>query len=296
MATKQWNGGKKRLIINGIKTVVASFMTGILCVGLIGCTQSRSVDKSTETLVEGSEHQPDYANAAKIYAQLGLAYLSQGQVVRAKDKLTSALKYAPKNAEVISAWGIYWEQVGDIKESHAFHEKALRLAKPEQKSIVYDAYGSFLCRQGKWEAAQQIFQRALSDRQSLKLAFIYESAGLCAANTQHLKEAEEYLTRAIKMDAQRSAAALTLSQLKLKQGAYVEASKWLVQYEKVGPQTARSVLTALQVAKGLKQADQISNLELLFKRSFHDTPEYQEYRQSLNKDLEQKETADAETS
>jgi Tfp pilus assembly protein PilF len=45
--------------------------------------------------------------------------------LRAKAKLTSVLEYAPKNAEVVSAWGIYWEHVGDIKESRTFHEKAL---------------------------------------------------------------------------------------------------------------------------------------------------------------------------
>jgi type IV pilus assembly protein PilF len=146
---------------------------------------------------------------------------------------------------------------------------------------VYDAYGSCLCRQGDWEGAQRAFGRALSDRQSLNLAVIYESAGLCAVNIQHRKEAEEYLTKAVKMDAQRSKAALALSQLKVKQGDFLAASKWLVLYEKFGPQTPRSVLLALQVAKGLNQKDQVENLELLFKRSFHDTPEYQEYRKSL---------------
>ena len=281
MATRQWSGGENCLKRSGMSIGVTALIVSALCGGLIGCGQSRSTKKPPET-IEDSEHKPDYGNAAKIYAQLGLGYLSQGQVVRAKDKLTSALEYAPRNAEVISAWGIYWEHVGDIKESRSFHEKALRLAKPEQISIVYDAYGSFLCRQGNWAGAQKAFQRALANRQSLNLAFIYESAGLCAANTQHIKEAEEYLTRAVQMDTQRSRAALALSRLKIKQGAFTEASKWLVQYEKFGPQTAQSVLSALQVAKGLDQKDQIANLELLFARSFHDTPEYQEYRKSLN--------------
>jgi type IV pilus assembly protein PilF len=276
MATRQWSGGKNGLKVSGITALVI----GVLCMGSIGCSQPRST--KLDEKIESSEHKPDYAQAAKLYAQLGLGYLSQGQVVRAKDKLTSALTYAPKNAEVISAWGIYWEHVGDIKESRSFHEKALRLAKSNQVSIVYDAYGSFLCRQGNWKGAQQAFGRALANRQSLNLAFIYESAGLCAANTQHTIEAEEYLTKAVQMDVQRSRAALALSQLKIKQSAFTEASKWLVQYEKFGPQTPRSVLAALQIAKGLNQKDQIENLELLFKRSFHDTPEYQEYRKNLS--------------
>jgi type IV pilus assembly protein PilF len=281
MATRQWSGGKNCLRLRNLSIGITGLIIGVLCGGLIGCGQSRSTNQSAERL-DNTERKPNYANAAKIYAQLGLGYLSQGQVVRAKAKLTSALEYAPKNAEVVSAWGIYWEHVGDIKESRTFHEKALRLAKSEQVSMVYDAYGSFLCRQGDWEGAQRAFSRALSNRQSLNLAFIYESAGLCAANTQHRKEAEAYLTRAVQMDAQRSRAALALSQLKIKQGDFTTASKWLVQYEKFGPQTPESVLLALQIAKGLNQKDQIENLELLFKRSFHDTPEYQEYRKRLN--------------
>ncbi|MEY3182616.1 MAG: hypothetical protein RLZ35_601 [Pseudomonadota bacterium] len=280
MATRQWGSRKNSLTGSLLGQALFMMLLGGLCFGTVGCGQSRGNNKSVENVADG-DLKPDYANAAKIYAQLGLAYLSQGQVVRAKDKLTSALKYGPKNAEVISAWGIYWEQVGDIKESNTFHEKALRLAKPDQKSMVYDAYGSFLCRQGKWHEAQQAFKQALSDRQSLKLPFVYESAGLCAANTQHIKEAEEYLTRAVQMDNQRSRAALALSQLKIKQGDFVSAAKWLGQYDKYGPQTARSVLSALQIAEGLHQTDQIHHLELLFKRSFYNTPEYLEYRQNM---------------
>jgi type IV pilus assembly protein PilF len=283
MATRQWNGRKNSLNVGGMRVYVAALITGVLSIGLIACNSSpsRSANKEAQRL-EGSDHKPNYANAAKIYAQLGLGYLSQGEVVRAKKKLTSALEYAPKNAEVISAWGIYWEHVGDINEARSFHEKALRLAKPEQVGIVYDAYGSFLCRQGRWEEAQRAFKRALVNRQSLNLAFIYESAGLCAANTQHTTEAEEYLVKALQMDTQRSRAALALSQLKVNQGAFREASKWLLQYEKFGPETAQSVFLALQVAKGLHQKEQIENLELLFKRSFHDTPEYQAYQKSLS--------------
>ncbi len=283
MATRQWIGRKNSLKVANIRHGVTAGIIVALSIGLMACnaTASRSANKGAERL-EGSEHKPNYANAAKIYAQLGLGYLSQGEVVRAKKKLSSALEYAPKNAEVISAWAIYWEHVGDINESRAFHEKALRLAKPEQIGVVYDAYGSFLCRQGRWEDAQRAFKRALANRQSLNLAFIYESAGLCAASTQHTREAEEYLLKALQMDTQRSRAALALSQLKVDQAAFKEAAKWLLQYEKFGPKTAQSVFLALQVAKGLHQKDQVDNLELLFKRSFHDTPEYQAYQKSLH--------------
>jgi type IV pilus assembly protein PilF len=270
MATRQWM----------INRVAVGLMVGLVSLGSLGCGQNtaNSTDKKKSEEPKSQGRSPNYANAAKIYAQLGLAYLSQGQVVRAKEKLTAALKYAPKNAEVISAWGIYWEQVGDQQEARMFHEKAIRMAKPEQIGIVYDAYGSFLCRQDNWVAAQNAFHRALSDRQSLKLAFIYESAGLCAAHTKHTAEAEDYLTKAMQMDSQRASAALALAQLKVQQGSFTDASKWLIQYEKCGPQTAQSVLLALKVAKGLHQSDQAANLELLFKRSFHDTPEYQAYR------------------
>lgn len=259
--------------------VVAMAMMSLLVVGC-NSTANRSKDpllskQNRESL--GSD-APDYQKAAKVYAQLGLGYLSQGQAVRAKSKLAYAMELAPKDPEVLSAWGMYFEYVGEQKEANGYHRQAIKLATPEDVGKVYSAYGAFVCRQGDWEAAHQAFTKALSDQQYANSAVVYERAGVCAARFKKSELAEQYYTKAIQRDSGRSIALLELSQIRVHAQAFQAAHDLLVQYNKANLKTSRSLNLELQVARGLGQKNRVASLEMLLKNMFPDSKEAQEYQ------------------
>ena len=134
---------------------------------LAACARDQMPDHGKVAKRQSQSHRsntggPDYEKAALANVELGLGYLAQGQVVRAKAKLTHALQLAPHLAEGYSAMGYFWEMTGEIKDAEKYHKKAIRLAT--QAGDVYNSYGTFLCRRSRFAEAEQAVERALIDK------------------------------------------------------------------------------------------------------------------------------------
>jgi type IV pilus assembly protein PilF len=273
-----------------IKRCPCLFMI-ISLLGLISCAKSttnkpeslegmRSAEQTrTLKLFSGDSAMgtADYHRAALINVELGLGYLTQGQVARAKTKLTHAVKLAPKISETHSAMAYFLEMVGEFKDAEREHRKAVSLSG---KGAVYNNLGAFLCRRGRLKEADQAFHVALADKEYARTAEVYENAGLCALKWPDDSKATEYLTTAVRRDPNRSSAFLELAALSLKQQKFVEAQEWLNHYKNIAEQSARSLWLGIAVSKGLKDENGVSNQVLMLKNMFADSPEYQLYLKS----------------
>lgn len=215
---------------------------------------------------------PDYHRAALTNVELGLGYLSQGQVARAKTKLTHALKLAPKISETHSAMAYFLEMVGEFKDAEREHKKAVSFSG---QGAVYNNYGAFLCRRGRLKEADQAFHVAIEDKEYARTAEVYENAGLCALKWPDDSKATEYLTAAVRRDPSRSSAFLELATLSLKQEKFEEAKAWLNRYQAIAEQSARSLWLGIAVSKGLKDENGAASQALMLKNLFEDSPEYQ---------------------
>lgn len=251
--------------------------------GLFSCTQSatekpektrESSMQRTAKLASGDSAMgtPDYHRAALINVELGLGYLSQGQVARAKTKLTHAVKLAPKISEPHSAMAYFLEMIGEFKEAEREHKKAVSLSA---RGSVYNNYGAFLCRRGRLKEADQAFHVAIEDKEYARTAEVYENAGLCALKWPDDSKATEYLTIAVRRDPSRSSAFLELAALSLKREKFDEAKEWLNRYQAIAEQSARSLWLGIAVSKGLKDHNGAANQALMLKNLFEDSPEYQ---------------------
>ncbi|HXH54665.1 MAG TPA: type IV pilus biogenesis/stability protein PilW [Gammaproteobacteria bacterium] len=220
---------------------------------------------------------PDYHRAALINVELGLGYLAQGQVARAKTKLTHAVKLAPKISETHSAMAYFLEMIGELKDAEREHKKAVGLSG---QGAVYNNYGAFLCRRGRLKEADQAFHSAIEDKEYARTAEVYENAGLCALKWPDDSKATEYLTTAVRQDPNRSSAFLELAALSLKQEKFGEAKEWLNRYQAVAEQNARSLWLGIAVSKGLKDENGATSQAIMLKNLFEDSPEYQLYLKS----------------
>lgn len=220
---------------------------------------------------------PDYHRAALTNVELGLGYLAQGQVARAKTKLTHAIKLAPKISETHSAMAYFLEMVGEFRDAEHEHKKAVNLSA---QGAVYNNYGAFLCRRGRLKEADQAFHKAIEDKEYARTAEVYENAGLCALKWPDDSKATEYLTAAVRRDPRRSSAFLELATLSLKQGKFEEAKEWLNRYQAIAEQSARSLWLGIKLSKALKDENAAANQALILKNLFEDSPEYQLYLKS----------------
>lgn len=261
-------------------------LIGVGLLSLLGCTKSAlKTSGATEAeLVSATDKAsidptlaPDYSKAALANVELGLGYLTQGQVARAKTKLTRALKLGPHLPETHSAMAYFLEMVGEYKDSEREHKKAVALSG---KGAVYNNYGAFLCRQNRFKEADQAFQNALHDKEYARTAEVFENAGICALKAQNQDKASEYLAIAIRRDPNRATALLELSALELKQGKLREAQNLLNRYKAIAKPSPRSLWLGISVARALRDENNAASQALLLKNLFEDSAEYQLYLNS----------------
>ena len=154
---------------------------------LVGCTSLAPLDKGSKKDLN--------KKAAGFNVQLGLGYMEQGQMERAKQKLVLALRQAPNWPPALDAMAFYAEKTGELETAKQYYRRSLDIAPNDGN--VQNNYGAFLCRNGHLREAEQYFLRAVQDKTYLAAAEAYENAGLCALKIPDQKKAIFYFEKAL---------------------------------------------------------------------------------------------------
>ena len=96
--------------------------------------------------------------AAVANLNLGAAYLRQGRLTLALERLDRALDHDPRLAEAHSTIATVYDRLGDVEEARDHHRRALRLAPNDPATA--NSFGVFLCRHERWSDAEPLFLRA----------------------------------------------------------------------------------------------------------------------------------------
>ncbi len=177
---------------------------------LSACHTETVTDSNTPT----TQTAVDPVKASKINMELGLSYLKQDNMPRAKQKLLLAFKQNP-SAQTYGALAYYYEKTGDIAEAEKNYVAAI--AQNPEAGAPHNNYGAFLCRQKTYEAADIEFQKAITDPNYVNTASALENAGLCAMLSGNETKAEDYFTRALQQNPKLTLASQELAKIKAKQ-------------------------------------------------------------------------------
>ena len=104
--------------------------------------------------------------AAKDNMQLGMAYLQQGIVFRAKYKLLLALQQDKNSAQVQDAMAYFLEVSGELQRADVYYQRAIQLAP--KSGIELNNYGVFLCHLGKYAESENQFLAAATGSKLFK--------------------------------------------------------------------------------------------------------------------------------
>lgn len=149
------------------------------CAAIVACS----------TISENNKTAADYN------AQLGLMYLEQGNINLAKSKLLLALKQSPDEPLILDAMAYFLECTGEIKSAENYYLYAIKRAP--KNGAVQNNYGTFLCRQKRYQESLGRFLLAVKDSNYLNTAHAYENASQCAAKIPNKKLAKEYMQKAL---------------------------------------------------------------------------------------------------
>lgn len=195
---------------------------------LSGCSTTQTTGPSSSYEVSVTSLQPSNTSASNCNVQLGVSYLQQGDVQRAKSKLLTAIDQAPDSSQAQDAMGYYMENTGDTQSAEKFYLKAIALNP--QAGSAHNNYGTYLCRIKRFQEADKQFMLAVQDVNYLNTAAAYENAGLCAMQIPDQNKAAGYFQKAVLQDPKRSVAFLQLGEIYYKQNNFKTAQQNLDQY------------------------------------------------------------------
>ncbi|EGQ8188964.1 type IV pilus biogenesis/stability protein PilW [Vibrio cholerae] len=184
-----------------------------LIIALAGCV--------TVTETAGNATQSDPTEMAEARIALGLGYLENGSMIKARENLEKALQHAPDYYRSQLSMAHYYEAVGENDSARKMYRTAL--SEHPKNGNVLNNFGTFLCKQGEYDTADQYFRRAVEQPYYYLISASYENAGLCALKAEKTDNAREYFKRAIDHDPNRLLSILQLTKMEIEAGDYTPA-------------------------------------------------------------------------
>lgn len=214
----------------------------------------------------------DPRNRAKLHTELASLYFSRGSMGVALEELRAAVSADPGYAPAHGMFGIVYQELKEIRLAEQSFERALRLA-PTDPDINHN-YGLFLCQQGREQDSIKYFMDAVRNPLYPTPWRSYSAAGQCSLRTNKLKEAEDYVQQALKLDPDDPPATLQMGQIRFRQGKIDEARRYVSRFNKLVNPTAESLWLALRIERrqGARTAEASYANQL--RRRYPDSPEY----------------------
>lgn len=159
----------------------------------------------------GSQHATNPQNAAIANTQLGSAYLNQGELALAKDKLDKALAQDPNNPEVHSVRAMLFERMGQQSKADAEYRTALRLA-PNDPNVINN-YAVYLCQNGRTDEGVKRFEEAAKNALYRTPETAYTNAGVCLRAAKRDEEARVDFAKALTVKPNSAEAVYQLANL-----------------------------------------------------------------------------------
>ncbi len=184
-----------------------------LIIALAGCV--------TVTETAGNATQSNPTEMAEARIALGLGYLENGSMIKARENLEKALQHAPDYYRSQLSMAHYYEAVGENDSARKMYRTAL--SEHPKNGNVLNNFGTFLCKQGEYDTADQYFRRAVEQPYYYLISASYENAGLCALKAGKTDNAREYFKRAIDHDPNRLLSILQLTKMEIEAGDYTPA-------------------------------------------------------------------------
>jgi len=149
--------------------------------------------------------------ASALNLELGAAYLAQGRLELARDKLIRATQQDPASPEAHRLLGMAYERLKAADGAERHYRRAVRLAPRDVEAL--NSLGVFLCRRdGGRREGMKLLDRAAGEATETRRAAVYANRGVCELPLDR-NSAAQWFRRALAHDPFHVEAQLLLERL-----------------------------------------------------------------------------------
>ena len=212
-------------------------------------------------------------SAAADNVELGMAYMQQGNLPRAREKLDRAMKQDPSNANAYAVYGLFYERLGDQKKADESLRAAIRMAPDEPGQV--NTYAGYLCRQGRVDEAVAKFVQVARNALYRTPEIAYTNMGVCLRSARRDDEAVGAFQRALAVQPDHDEAVFQLADLDLAHGRALEARARLERFMANYPATPDLLLLGVRASRVLGDIDGMGKYSKILRADYPGSPQTQ---------------------
>jgi type IV pilus assembly protein PilF len=217
--------------------------------------------------------------AAAANLQLGAAYLQQGNLPVAKDKLERARAQSPRDPQIRGMLAMLYGRMGDtVRAEAAFHD-ALQLA-PHDPELLNN-YAVYLCSHGRVDEGVAHFEQAAVNPLYRTPWAAYANAGVCLRGAKRNAEAHARFEKAIQARSDYTEAVTQLVDLDLSENHPAPALARVQAFIGVNPPDAELLLLGWRAANAQQDKIAMARFAYQLQTEFRDSEQARSVRGAM---------------
>ncbi|MBI3902849.1 MAG: type IV pilus biogenesis/stability protein PilW [Nitrosomonadales bacterium] len=210
--------------------------------------------------------------SAKVHTELAALYYERAQLGIALDELRQAMTAEPDYAPAYNVRGLVHMALREDKEAEEDFQHSLSL--DNINSEARNNYGWFLCQRGRAHESVKQFLAALKNPLYSTPEKAYLNAGVCSQKAGEMKDAEEFLQKALLLKPEMPEPMLGLAELSFANGDYVTAKSYFTRFaQSNAPITAENLWLAVRIERKLGDRNAEDSYALQLRKRFPDARE-----------------------
>jgi type IV pilus assembly protein PilF len=193
-------------------------------------------------------------DASNYNMQLGMAYLNQGELQLAKERLDRAVTENPNDPNVHSAMAMLQDRLGHPELADREFKAALNLG-PRTPDILNN-YAVYLCRNGRTDEGVKSFEEAAHNALYRTPEAAYTNAGVCLRGAKRDTQAAMSFQRALQVKPNFAEAAYQLADLDFQRGEVQDARETVDRFIASFEATPDLLLVGVRISR--KQGDRLA--------------------------------------
>jgi type IV pilus assembly protein PilF len=193
-------------------------------------------------------------DASNYNMQLGMAYLNQGELALAKEKLDRAVAENPGDPNVHSAMAMLQDRLGHPELADREFKAALSLG-PRSPDVLNN-YAVYLCRTGRTDEGVKSFEEAAHNALYRTPEAAYTNAGVCLRGAKRDTQAAMSFQRALQVKPNFAEAAYQLADLDFQRGEVQDARETVDRFMSSFEATPDLLLVGVRITR--KQGDRLA--------------------------------------